>query len=212
MILKDKQGYTSKREIRVKGLEGLNGDGDKTLMIFDTPKDQQGTALLTFSHVNEDNDQWLYLPALKRVKKIASRKKSGPFVGSEFSFEDIGGSEVGEFYYKYLREETLDGHKCFVVESFPKDRYSGYTSKITWFDQEHYRTLQVEFYDRKKSHLKTLRASGFRLYNNTFWRPDVLKMINLQSGKSTELRSKNIVFSSGLKKSAFNKNALKRSR
>jgi len=212
MILIDNQGNTSHRGIRVKSMEGLDGDGDKTLMIFDTPKDQKGTALLTFSHVNEDNDQWLYLPALKRVKKIASRNKSGPFVGSEFSFEDIGGSEVAEFEYKYLREEMFESQKCFVVASFPKDKYSGYTSKITWIDQKHYRSLKTEFYDRKKSHLKTLKARDFRIYNNKFWRPDVLEMVNIQSGKRTELRSEGVVFSSGLTKSAFNKNALKRSR
>ncbi len=212
MILKDKRGNTSERKMRVKGLEGKDGDGDKTLMIFDTPKDQKGTALLTFSHTNKDDDQWLYLPALKRVKKIASKKKSGPFMGSEFSFEDIGGSEVEEYDYKYLRDETVEGQKCFVVESYPKDKYSGYTRIVTWIDQEHYRTLKAEFYDRKKSHLKTLAATGFTLYNDKFWRPDLLEMVNLQTGKSTVLKSSDTVFGAGLKASAFNKNALKRAR
>lgn len=212
MILKDKRGNTSERQMRVKGLEGKDGKGDKTLMVFDTPKDQKGTALLTFAHTNKDDDQWLYLPALKRVKKIASKKKSGPFMGSEFSFEDIGGSEVEEFDYKYLRDEELNGQKCFVVESYPKDKYSGYTRVVSWIDQEHYRTLKAEFYDRKKSHLKTLTATGFTLYNDKFWRPDMLEMVNLQTGKSTVLKSKDTVFMSGLKASAFNKNALKRAR
>ena len=212
MTLKDKRGNISDREMRVKGLEGTGGEGNKTLMIFDTPKDQKGTALLTFSHANKDDDQWLYLPALKRVKKIASKKKSGPFMGSEFSFEDIGGNEVEEFDYKYLRDETFDGQKCFVIESYPKDKYSGYTRIISWIDQEHYRTLKAEFYDRKKSHLKTLVATGFTLYNDKFWRPDLLEMVNHQTGKSTTLKSKGTVFSSGLDASDFNKNSLKRAR
>ncbi len=212
MILKDKRGNTSKREMRVKGLEGGDKDGDKTLMIFDTPKDQKGTALLTFAHTNKDDDQWLYLPALKRVKKIASKKKSGPFMGSEFSFEDIGGSEVEEYEYKFLRDETVDGKDFFVVESYPKDKYSGYTRIVSWIDKEHYRTFKAEFYDRKKSHLKTLSATGFKLYNDKFWRPDMLEMINHQTGKSTVLESKDTVFMSGLKSSDFNKNSLKRAR
>ncbi|PCJ44461.1 MAG: outer membrane lipoprotein-sorting protein [Moraxellaceae bacterium] len=212
MILKDKRGNTSEREMRVKGLEGVDGEGDKTLMIFDTPKDQKGTALLTFSHSNKSDDQWLWLPALKRVKKIASKKKSGPFMGSEFSFEDIGGSEVDEYTYKYLKDETIEGQKCFVVESYPKDKYSGYTRVVTWIDQEHYRTLKVEFYDRKKSHLKTLTATGFKLYNDKFWRPDMLEMINHQTGKSTVLNTKDTVFMAGLKESDFTKNSLKRAR
>ena len=212
MVLKDKRGNTSERQMRVRCLEGEGDKGDKTLMIFDTPKDQKGTALLTFSHTNKDDDQWLYLPALKRVKKIASKKKSGPFMGSEFSFEDIGGSEVEEYDYKYLRDETVEGQKCFVVESYPKDKYSGYTRILTWIDQEHYRTLKAEFYDRKKSHLKTLVATGFTLYNDKFWRPDMLEMVNLQTGKSTVLKTSDTVFGAGLKASAFNKNALKRAR
>src|SRR3990167_4027193 len=155
MILKNKRESTSQREMKIQALEGAKGEGDKTLMVFLSPKDQKGTALLTYQHDERDDDQWLYLPALKRVKKIASSKKSGPFMGSEFSFEDIGGQALEEYTYKYLRDEQYEGQDCFVVERFPTDKPSGYTKVVTWIYKEHYRTLKADFFDRKNSHLKT---------------------------------------------------------
>ncbi len=91
MVLIDKKGRESARDMR--GLEGVEEGGDKSLMIFDTPRDQKGVAMLTFTHKAKSDDQWLFLPALKRVKKISSRNKSGPFVGSEFAFEDISSQD-----------------------------------------------------------------------------------------------------------------------
>lgn len=211
MVLKDKRGNTSEREMRVKTLEGEN-DEDKTLMVFDTPKDQKGTALLTFAHKQKDDDQWLYLPALKRVKKIASKNKSGPFMGSEFSFEDLSGQDVDDYDYKWIRDEACGDGECFVVESYPHDKYSGYTKILSWVDKEHYRTYKAEFYDRKKSHLKTLSPSGYKLYEDKFWNPDLMEMVNHQTGKSTQLQRKDTQYKTGLKKKDFNKNSLKRAR
>lgn len=212
MILKDKKGDTSEREMHVKALEGPEAEGDKTLMIFESPKDQKGTALLTYQHKSRDDDQWLYLPALKRVKKIASTTKSGPFMGSEFSFEDVGGQQVDEYTYKYLRDESYDGQDCYVVESAPKDENSGYTKVISWVDKQHYRTLKADFFDRKQSHLKTLTATGFKLYIDKFWRPDQVEMVNLQTGKSTQLLTNDQQFKTGLKEADFSQNSLQRAR
>ena len=93
MTLKNRAGKTSRRIIRIKTLES-KGDGDKSLSLFDEPADVKGTSMLTYSHGLKPDDQWLYLPALKRVKRINSRNKSGPFMGSEFAFEDLGSQEV----------------------------------------------------------------------------------------------------------------------
>lgn len=212
MILKKGEETSSAREMKVKALEGVGDAGDQSLMVFLSPADQRGTALLTHQHVGKDDDQWLYLPALKRVKKIASNKKSGPFMGSEFSFEDIGGQEISDYDYKYIKDGVADGLDCFVVESYPKDKNSGYTKVITWVDKEHYRTIKAEFYDRKKSHLKTMTTEGFKQYQNKFWRPAKLHMVNHQTGRSTTLEQLNIEFKTGLSDSDFTKNSLKRAR
>ncbi|MBL4867164.1 MAG: outer membrane lipoprotein-sorting protein [Pseudomonadales bacterium] len=211
MVLKNKRGDESRRRLRVKSLEN-QADGDMSLMIFDTPKDQKGTALLTHSHQDRSDDQWLYLPALKRVKKIASKNKSGPFVGSEFAFEDLAAQEVEKYDYKWLRDEVLEGKDCFVIERYPVDKNSGYTRHVAWMDKEEYRTLKVDFYDRKKSLLKTLRMSEYELYNEKFWRPLNMTMNNHQTGKSTQLVFSKMAFAIGLKQSNFTKNSLKRAR
>jgi len=212
MILKNKQGNTSERQMRMKTKEGTDQEGGKGLVVFDTPKDQRGTALLTHSHTGKPDDQWLYLPALKRVKRIASKNKSGPFMGSEFSFEDMSAPDVEEFDYKFLREEEYNGQMCFVVESYPKDSDSGYTKRVSWIDKAEYRVLKVDYYDRKKSHLKTLIAENYALHNNT-WQPDRMLMTNLQTGKSSELLwSERVFLSEGLPDSDFTQNSLKRAR
>ncbi len=212
MILTNKHGRQSTRAIRTKTLE-VQGDGDKSLSIFDTPRDVKGTAFLTFSHKKRDDEQWLYLPALKRVKRINSRNKSGSFMGSEFAYEDIASQEVEKYTYKFLREEEYQGQPCFVSESYPVDsKNSGYTKRISWVDTEHYRLQKVDFYDRKQSLLKTLTVQGYHQYLGKFWRADAMTMVNHQTGKSTRLIWKNYKFRTGLTARDFNATSLKRAR
>ncbi|MFY0642225.1 MAG: outer membrane lipoprotein-sorting protein [Bermanella sp.] len=212
MVLIDSKGTEAPRDMRVKTLEGIAEEGDKSLMIFDTPIDQKGVAMLTYTHKEKSDDQWLYLPALKRVKKISSKNKSGPFVGSEFAFEDISSQEVEKYTYKYLRDETFDGQDCFVVERVPTDKYSGYTKQVAWIDKAEYRALKIEFYDRKKSLLKTLENKDYKLYLEKFWRPALSVMQNHQTGKATRLEYKGYEFQVGLNKKEFTKNSLKRAK
>ncbi|TVO75205.1 outer membrane lipoprotein-sorting protein [Sedimenticola selenatireducens] len=211
MILRNKQGEESLREIRIQSLEQAN-DGDKSLTIFDKPLDVKGTAFLSFSHATEADDQWLYLPALKRVKRISSRNKSGPFMGSEFAYEDLSSFEIEKYTYKYIKDDTINEQTCFVVEQFPVDKNSGYTRRVVWIDQAEYRVQRAEFYDRKDSLLKTLSYSGYNQYLGKYWRPDKMDMLNHQTGKSTELLWKNYSFGNGLNDADFNKNSLKRAR
>jgi len=211
MVLRNKRGDETSRELSVKTLE-VENDGDKSLTVFNSPRDVKGTALLSFSHKVESDDQWLYLPKLGRVKRIASRNKSGPFMGSEFAFEDMTPQEVEKYTYKFIKEEALNGQACFVVERHPVDKYSGYTKQVAWVDQAEYRTLKVEFYDRKKSLLKTLVASEWNQYLDQYWRPHYSQMTNHQTGKSTDLIMRDFVFKMGLDDGDFNKNSLKRAR
>ncbi|MBR9865768.1 MAG: outer membrane lipoprotein-sorting protein [Oceanospirillales bacterium] len=211
MVLRNKQGEESVREIRIKSLE-QEGDGDKSLTIFDKPLDVKGTAFLSFSHPLEADDQWLYLPALKRVKRISSRNKSGPFMGSEFAYEDLSSFEIEKYSYKYIKDESCDGGACFVVEQYPVDKDSGYTRRVAWIDQNHYRVWKVDFYDRKNSLLKTLTFKGYQQYLDNYWRADLQQMQNHQNGKSTELKWSGYQFRVGLNDADFNKNTLKRAR
>lgn len=211
MELRNKQGDTSTRYIRIKTLE-VDGDGDKSMSIFDKPADVKGTAFLTFSHAITPDDQWLYLPALKRVKRINSKNKSGPFMGSEFAYEDLSSQEVEKYTYKYLRDETLNGIDCFVVERYPVDKNSGYKRQVGWVNKAEYRSEKIVFYDRKDSLLKTLTFSGYQQYLNQYWRADELLMVNHQTGKSTLLSWSDYKFKTGLKDKDFSRNSLKRAK
>jgi outer membrane lipoprotein-sorting protein len=187
MILKNKHGQKSVRKIRGRTLEVID-DGDKGLTIFDNPRDVKGTAFLTFSHKKGDDDQWLYLPALKRVKRISSRNKSGSFMGSEFAYEDISSQEIDKYTYRWIRDEVLNNRECFVVERYPVDKKnSGYTRQVAWIDKQEYRQWKVEYYDRKNALLKTLTFKGYQIYLGKYWRADQMNMINHQNGKSTQL-------------------------
>lgn len=214
MLLINKQGQTSQREIRVKTLE-VAGDGDKSLTIFDKPNDVRGTAFLTFSHITGADDQWLYLPALKRVKRISSRNKSGPFMGSEFAYEDMSSQEVDKYTYKYLKDEPCGLNNeltCFVSERYPVDPFSGYTKQVGWVDQKEYRPWKIDFYDRKNVLLKTLIMSDYHQYLGQYWRAHTMEMTNHQTGKKSILTWSNYEFKTGLEDSDFNKAKLKRIR
>lgn len=212
MILRNRQGRESHRRIRIRAMETEN-DGDKSLTIFDSPADVKGTALLTHSHKSGDDDQWLYLPALKRVKRISSRNKSGAFMGSEFSYEDLGSLEIEKYTYKYLGEDSLNGHDCFMLERYPKDKKnSGYSRIVSWLDQDEYRLWKEEYYDKRKRLLKTLTLGDYQRYLKTIWRARFMHMVNHQTGKETDLIWSNFFFRTRLSSKDFNKNSLKRAR
>lgn len=211
MTLRNRHGQEVTRQMRSRALE-VQDDGDKSMIIFEDPADVKGTALLTFSHKTADDDQWLYLPALKRVKRISSSNKSGPFMGSEFAYEDLSSQEIEKYTYKYLRDETIDGLAHFVIERYPVDRKSGYTRQVVWVDQDEYRVRKIDYFDRKESHLKTLVLSDYKLYLDRFWRPLAMQMVNHQTGKSTDLSWSEYIFGNGFDDRDFDRNSLQKSR
>lgn len=211
MLLKNRHGAETTRKVRIKIFE-MKNDGDKNMSIFDSPLDVKGTAFLTFSHREGPDDQWLYLPALKRVKRISSNNRSGSFMGSEFSYEDIASDEVEKYTYKYIEEGKLEGKQVFIYERYPTYKNSGYTRQVVYMDKERYIPLKVVSYDRKNSLLKTLLFKKYHLFLGRFWRAGQFYMENHQTGKSTILKWKTIKFQNGFKESDFSKNALKRVR
>ena len=170
MVLTNRAGQETVREFSFQTLEKESEDvGDRSLVVFESPRDVEGTALLSHAKILDPDDQWLYLPALKRVKRISSANKSGSFVGSEFAFEDFTITELNKFTYKFIGEEMLDGMMTDVVERYPRYENSGYTRQKSWVDQEIYQVRKVEFYDRKDELLKTLVADDYREYDG-IWR------------------------------------------
>ncbi|MEE9251369.1 MAG: outer membrane lipoprotein-sorting protein [Alphaproteobacteria bacterium] len=213
MILENRRGQTSERRLRIDTLEVPDeNDGDKSLVVFDRPRDIKGTALLSYSHILDPDDQWLYLPALKRVKRISSRNKSGPFVGSEFAYEDIAAQDLKKYSYTWLRDEPCGALECFVLERRPLYAKSGYTRLVTWYDKAEYRMQRVDYYDRKDDLLKTLTFGDYRQYLGKYWRAHEMYMVNHQTDKKTRLVFVAFEFQTGLKERDFTRSSLKRSR
>lgn len=125
MVLSNRQGQEIERFMTNMTYE-LTADGDKSLIVFNSPRDVQGTATLTYTHKEGFDDQWLYLPSIKRVKRISSSNKSGLFMGSEFAYEDLSSDEVEKYTYKFLKEDAFNGEKVLLVEQYPVDPKSGY--------------------------------------------------------------------------------------
>ena len=211
MILRTSQGAESRRSLRIRQLE-MADDGDRLLVVFDTPKSIRGTALLSYAHKVEPDDQWMYLPALKRVKRIASQNKSGPFLSSEFAYEDMALEEVEKYRYRLLDTPEEGGRRFYRVERFPNDEFSGYGRQLVTLDAEAFRIHGIEYFDRQERLLKTLVVDGYRQYGS-FWKPDRMLMSNVQTGKSTELTWSNYAFATGLDADRdFSTNSLRRVR
>ena len=211
MILRNAAGKESSRSLEIKTYEVQDENiGDRSLVVFDSPRDIKGTALLSHAQILDPDDQWLYLPALKRVKRISSTNKSGPFVGSEFAFEDFTATELNKYSYKWLRAEACGDMTCDVVERYPRYENSGYTKQTAWIDQSVYQIRLLDFYDRKDSLLKTLEFKDYREYQDGIWRAHTFSMKNHQTEKSTELIYSDYQFKTGLTENDFVKGILKR--
>jgi len=208
MTLINASGQQRERKMEMLVLEKKGGD--KSLMTFISPADVKGTKFLSYSHIKKDDDQWLYLPALKRVKRIASKNKSGSFMGSEFSYEDLSSTDVDKYSYKGdAKIVKLNGKKVYQGERAPVTKNSGYTKQVVWTDMTSFLTQKVDYYNRTGELLKT---ATFNAYNKISgkWRIGKMTMVNHQNDKSTILEWKNEKIKVGLKKKDFHKRVLKK--
>ncbi|MEM1380578.1 MAG: outer membrane lipoprotein-sorting protein [Pseudomonadota bacterium] len=212
MTLADPRGRETTRELQIDTLEKPNeGDGDWSVTKFFSPPDVEGTALLSQARILESDNQWLYLPALRRVKRISSSNKSGPFVGSEFAFEDLTASELGKYAYIYLGTETLDdGSEVDKLQCNPQYERSGYTKLHCYFDTATFQARRLEFFDRGGRLLKTLDLLDYRQYPEGYYRSHRQVMTNHLTGKSTTLAFGDFDFGVDLNTRDFEPSALDR--
>lgn len=183
MILINAQGDRTIRRMTSKTKETTK-DGDLSIITFLWPADVKGTRMLTHSHKNKDDDQWLFLPSLKRVKRISSRNKSGAFMGSEFSYEDLGSQEKEKYRHKWLKDEVFEGRDCWVLEQIPVSKKSGYSKQVLRIDKEYRQPLKIDYYDRKGELLKVATFTGYKKLKQ-WWRVHKIAMKNVQTRKSS---------------------------
>ncbi|MCF6269156.1 MAG: outer membrane lipoprotein-sorting protein [Melioribacteraceae bacterium] len=187
------------------------GEIEKKIMFFVKPADVKNTSFMTWGYDEEgkDDDQWIYLPALKKTKRISSDSKSDYFMGSDFTYDDLGDRHPTQDTHTILREEELNGEACYVVESIPKDEDYMYSKTITWIIKDKWIGLKKDFYDEDEDLLKTLTVEkyedikGFLIISHT-------EMKNVQKNHKTIMELKNIEINTGISKSKFTERIMTR--
>lgn len=215
MKLINKRGKERKRKV-VLYSKTDNQNNDKTLIRFQAPADVKGVGLLSIEEGGQKN-QWLYLPALKRVRRISSSEKTDSFMGSDFSYEDIEQNDLNNYKYSLLREENFDGVMCYVIRSIPVDEQvkqeTAYSKSDVWVRKDNYISIKVNFYNKKGDLIKIMNSNDIRPVEGTDkWRAHFIEMQNVNTGHRTELLYKNIIINQGVADKYFTQRYLERGR
>ena len=209
MRLVDRRGEEALRELEMRVLELADGE-ERSIIRFESPRDIRGTALLTHSYPDRENEQWLYLPALRRTKRISASGRSSPFMGSQFAYEDLVRTDLDEFDYRFVGAEVLGDRSTYVVDRYPRYEGTGYSRQRVWFDTTAYRVHRVDYWDLRERELKTLTFEGYELYLGEYWEPREATMVNHRTGDTTRLRWEEYRFRTGLTERDFTRAALER--
>ena len=209
MTLINSRGKERVREIKqyIKDF----GTVEKKIMFFLKPADVKNTSFMNWSYADEtkNDDQWIYLPALKKVKRISSDSSGDYFMGSDFTYDDLGDRKVGDDTHTLLRTETMDGHECYVIESVTKDEDYMYSKTITWVVKDRWYGLKKEFYDEDGDFLKSLKLLNVEQING-FWIITGTEMKNEQKDHVTRMEFKGVKIDAGIKDSNFSERMMKR--
>jgi len=162
MVITAKNGSTTERVIDQYSKDGPNGA--RTVIVFQSPANVAGTRFLTMDTAGGGSDQWIFLPSLGRVRRIAASESGGSFMGTDFSYDDISSMdrELSIDTHTLLREETLNGKSCYVVQSVPKDNAYQYSKTITWIDKTGFLIYKSEMYNRRGEMVKLMEMSDFK--------------------------------------------------
>jgi outer membrane lipoprotein-sorting protein len=209
MTLINKSG--DERVRKIKQFTKDFGDVEKSIMFFTSPADVKNTSFMnwTYDDPDKNDDQWIYLPALKKVKRISSDSKSDYFMGSDFTYDDLGDRKLDDDTHKLLREETIDGVDYYVVESIPKDEDYMYSKTITWIRKDNFIGLKKEFYDEDGELLKTLKIKSFKEISG-FLVITHSEMENIQKNHRTSMKLDNIKINTGIPSSKFSERMMMR--
>ena len=213
MTLINKKGKTRERKVirYEKSFNGDDGFDSKSLIIFDYPADIRGTGLLLWSYIDVDkeDDRWLYLPALKKVRRIAGESKNDYFMGTDFTYDDMGGRNLDDDNHKLLGQETVDGVECYKVESVPVDKDDAYSKKLTWVIPDKWIYVKVEFYARSGELQKVLITSDICEIDG-IWTPKVLFMDNFSKHHQTKIEIQDVKFNGDMQDQIFTQTSLHR--
>ena len=215
MDLIKKNGKKRTRKITYWYLE--KGEEDKILLTFDLPDSVKGTTFLSWAHEEKDDDQWLLLPSLKRIRRIASTEKHKPFMGTDFSYNDMSLPHPKNFTNNIIGEEQVNGINCYKIENIHKtydsnnpstkgDKYQ-YSKTISWISKENFVMVQSVMYDSDGEICKQYSASNIQKIDG-YWVPVLQEMENLKNSHKTILTISNIQFNLSLTEDFFSQQQL----
>ena len=163
MVITAKNGSTTERIIDQYAKDDAAGRA-RSVIVFQSPATVRGTRFLTMDNAAGKSDQWIFLPSLGKVRRIAASEGGGNFMGTDFSYDDMSSMDrdVGLDTHTILREETLGGAACYVIQSVPKAGDYQYSKTILWIDKEQYRIYKSEMYDKRGALLKVMEMSGYK--------------------------------------------------
>src|SRR6056297_776377 len=211
LVLIGADGKTSDRLIENWTRDPENGTG-ASVIVFHKPASVQNTRFLTVENENGDDDQWIYLPGLGRVRRIAASEGDSSFMGTDFTYDDMQSRDVDQDTHTLLREEQQAGRECYVVESAPKNpQDSQYSERIQWVAKDIWIPVKVDFYESSGDLLKTLTVSRIEKVQG-FWTTIDTTMKNQQTGHATELNIKKLVYNEDLPDNLFTTNFLRTGR
>ena len=178
------------------------------LIVFESPPDVKGTAFLTWSAntIDADDDQWIYLPALKKVRRIAVGDRGSSFVGTDFAYDDLAERQVEEDMHELLRTEEIDGRRHYVVQSVPRGA-SPYAKRVSWVDAVNFTVPQIQLYSASGELVKTLSARWRPVQDIFTW--ERLEMKNERTGHRTVVEVDQVIYDRGLGEDLFTENALR---
>jgi hypothetical protein len=214
MTLVNNKGRKRERIMQTYEKKSASGE-NRSLLKFLSPKKIANVGLLTWQHSGEiDDDQWLYLPASKRVKRIASAGKKNPFMGSDLSFEDMQGEDLQAHTYKVLGEEEIDGQTCWKIEALPatkkEARASAYGKRLIWLRKDITYPLKMAFYNRRDGLMKEASYSELEQIDGSVWRHNKSVMSTLKKKTSTVILIVERQIGLSIDENQFNQQALKR--
>lgn len=216
LTIVDKKGRKRVRKISQARKLYDNGNTEKSIIKFMEPADVKGTGLLTFSYEEKDDDIWLYLPALRKTRRIVSSEKSSSFMGSEFSYADITPPNINDFKYKLVGAENINGTECWKIEITPNSEdiadENGFSKKIAFIGKSDNVIRKAIYYDLDGELHKTMTVKSVKELDKTnhkFVLMD-MKMINEQNGRSSSFITNKVMFSPNVKDEYFTTTYLER--
>ncbi len=210
MSIFNEAGSQVDREFTIMQMEEQGADSYKAMIKVNAPADLKGTGLLTSQNKGGEDDQWLYLPAMKKTRRISGEARGGKFLGSNFNFEDLSPKEKDDYTYVTLRVEPCDATNCHVIEAKPKAADSLYSKTVGWIREDNFMPVKTEMYDKDQALQKVVTFADYQLFAEKYWRALKITMQDVQKKTRTELLFSNQKVNAGLTAADFSKQALER--